>query len=79
MKKIKEELDQLYGILERSKQELSFKKGQIEMKMKELKEVGNVASIEKAKREIGSLENEKQKLATKIQKEYNLLKEKYPW
>lgn len=79
MKKIKEDLDRLYGILEKSKQELSFKKGQIEMKMKELKEVSNVTSIEKAKREIGLLESERLKLTTKIQKGYDSLKETYQW
>jgi hypothetical protein len=79
MLKIKSELSKLYDTMEKSKSELSFKKGQLEMKMKELKEVCDVESIREAKKEVMSWKEQQQKLKTKIQKKYDDLTKELSW
>jgi acetyl-CoA carboxylase alpha subunit len=79
MKKINEELLRLRAIIEKSKQEWSFKEGQLEIKIKELKEVYNVSSVEEAQKEIRRLEVKKERLEKQIQRNFEEIQRSYQW
>ena len=72
--KIKDELDKKYAMIETSKQQLSYQQGQLDSKMRELKEKFGIDNLEEARKELNDLEAHLSKLEKKINTQYEKIR-----
>jgi len=72
--KIKDELDKKYAMIETSKQQLSYQQGQLDSKMRELKEKFGIDNLEEARKELNDLETHLSKLERKINTQYEKIR-----